>query len=685
MITDTQFTAWLKDQSAIRCVLVEVSVKLAGGSIVTRYLSNKAYTTAPTDTPANTTYSARIIGGVNYTRSISLDGTATLSYGDIELNNLDGSLDSWVDDYWANRSISIFLGDVSWPRADFRQVFAGITTGIDMRKRDRLNINISDVLQRLNNPVSEAKVGGSGTLADNLLPLCFGECHNITPILVDGTVNEYMVHNGPIENIIEVRDNGVPVTFTQYPTTGKFRLAASPAGTITCSVQGAKMTADILYAEDSFTGWTNSGVSAIMNAVGAPTQTAKSIALVPSATASEKYMTAPALAGTSVAAGTNVALSCYVYPGSSRFHVLRATADDGTSYAEVKLNTTTGAVTSAVSAAFTTNGGLVQSVNAVQHSSGWWRVWLIIKTVNTASKLNIRLQSNSDADVASWAGDGSTAAGHFSGLQIERGTIPSQYLPSFSTGSLTYKNSVAEIVKTLVKNYGNATNKFTDADLDLTALAVFDSAHTQQIGIYLEGRENVLDVVNKVASSVGARFVPTGAGKCSLVKLTLPQATPGTTIGVKDVVERSVDVKQLVPVVASVKLGYAKNWTVQNSLTTGVVSEHLAMYAEEWLTVTRSDSAAAANYNLFTDPTMTETYLLSAAEAIAEANRRLNIFNVQRKVIKYQGFYHLIQEQLGASQTITHPRFGLSAGKTGQIISIAVDFTSPNVSFEVLI
>lgn len=684
MISDAQFTAWLKDTTAIRCVLVEVSVKLAGGSIVTRYLSNTVYVTTPTDTPANTMYAARIVGGINYTRSMSLDGSASLSYGDIELSNSDGLMDSWVDDYWANRPFSIYLGDASWPRSDFRKVFSGITTGIDMRKRDRVNITISDVLQRLNNPVTETKLGGSSTRADTLLPLCFGECHNISPVLVDSAVNEYMVHNGPIENIIEVRDNGVPVSFTQFPATGKFRLAAAPAGTITASVQGAKLPADVVYAESNFGGWTNSGVSGIMDVIGAPTQTAQSRGIVPSATASEKYSTS-SLTSTAIAAGTDVTVSAYIYGGSSRFQLIRAYAEDGTSYAEVKLNTVTGDVTSAASSAFTTNGGLISAAKAVKLASGWWRVWIVFKSVNTSSKLSVRFQSYSDTNVASWAGDGVAASGHVSGVQIERGTQPSQYLPTVTLFGATYKNSVVSIVKHLVTQYGNATNKFVDADLDLDALAEFDSLHTQQVGLYLDSRQNVLDVVNKLASSLGARLVPDGTGKCSLVKLTLPQPITGTAISRTDMAQESLEVKQLVPVVAAIKLGYAKNWTVQNSLTTGVVTEHTALYAEEWLTVTRTDTAAADNYNLFTDPTMAETYLLSSAEAIAETNRRLNIFNVQRKIVKYRGFYHLIGEKLGGAQTITHPRFGLSTGKTGQIVSIAVDFTSPYVNFEVLI
>lgn len=498
MITDQQFKSWLKQPDAIRCVLIEADVKLASsGVVVTRYLSSQGYTTGNSDVPANTSYSARVTGGVKFTRSLSLDGQASLSFGDIELNNTDGALDSWLDDYWVNRQIRVYLGDTRWARSDFRLVFTGVMTGADTRTRTRLNLKISDKLQRLNNPVTEAIRGGSGTNSEDLLPLLFGECHNITPLQIDSTVNEYMVHNGPIERIIEVRDNGVPVEFLPYLTEGKFRLTKNPAGVITVSAQGARI--------------------------------------------------------------------------------------------------------------------------------------------------------------------------------------------SVLGGGTTYTNNMMDIVRHLMTNYGGATTRLSDIDLDISGMLQFKSDNPQPVGIYLSDRQNVLDVVTKLVSSVGARPYVTTAGLVGFVKLSLPQASPGTQVTSNDILDRSLEIKQLADVVASVKMGYDRNWTVQTGLTTGIIPEHAALYAEEWLTMTAKDSLTAANYNLYTDPVLQESFLLTAADALSEAQRRLAIFKTQRKVLKYTGFYHLIFETLGGPQTLTHSRFGLSGGKTGQIISISMDLMSPHVDFEVLI
>lgn len=493
-MTDQQFAAWLKNPTAIRCILVEVDVKLkVGGALTTRYLSDTGYVTSGSDTPANRIYSPVIAGGVKFTQTMALDGGISLAYGDIELNNFDGTLDTWLDDYWTGRTVKVFVGDTTWPRADFRQIFSGITTGIDSRRRDKINIKLSDKLQRLNSPMTEQKLGGASSLADQLIPLCFGECHNVEPLLTDQSIHEYQLHDGQIERIIEVRDNGVPVEFVPYLSLGKFRLVNNPVGQITASVQGDK-------------------------------------------------------------------------PVSS-----------------------------------------------------------------------------------------------------------------------TYQNNLSILIQRIVQRYGIEAQRFTTADFDTASLATFTAANVQPVGVYVKDRMNVLDVCNQLASSVGARLAMTPTGLMYLVKLHLPQGSSGTAVNNANMVDRSLEISEMPDVQAGVKIGYAKNWTVQPNLATGIVEEHRTLYADEWLTVTQTSTSAATNFNLHTEPDMQDTLLLTASDALTEASRRLGIWSVQRKVLKYKGYAELLGEVLGEPQTITHSRFGLSAGVTGQIVSISTDWINQKVEIEVLI
>ena len=243
-ISDLEYKAWLSNQSAIRCVLVEATVKV-GGSEIVRYMSNRGYVTGGADSPADTVYEPIISGGVRLTESISIDASPSISFGDIEIENVTGSRDSWLNDIWDNRSISVYYGDVKWARSDFRRVLKATCGGISSSSRTTLNLLLRDDLQKLNVSIS-TNAEGSGSIYEGSPELIvFGECFNITPRLFTGTPNKYKVCNGVIEGVLEVRDNGVPVGFTlgRVPPSnvlfdGTFTLAATPVGTITADVQG---------------------------------------------------------------------------------------------------------------------------------------------------------------------------------------------------------------------------------------------------------------------------------------------------------------------------------------------------------------------------------------------------------------------------------------------------------------
>lgn len=232
MTTTAQFEAWLRDGN-VPIFLAEVDVRV-GSSETTRYLSNRAYV------DGTMAYLPVIAGGVSTQESLSLLGfngpssdSASMSTGAFLIDNTDGSLDSWLSDIWVNRRIQVWMGDASWPRGDFYRIFDGIVADIGSADVGRLSLRLIDKLQRLNGPISEE------TTTDNVsIPQSFGEVSNVEPILFNPALHEYRAHVAALERVIEVRDNGVPVASTSV--TGGFRLTASPAGTITASVQGER-------------------------------------------------------------------------------------------------------------------------------------------------------------------------------------------------------------------------------------------------------------------------------------------------------------------------------------------------------------------------------------------------------------------------------------------------------------
>jgi hypothetical protein len=257
------YQTWLESSNEVRILLVQVSVSVSG-TTQTKYLSTHAVTVEGTE------YLPIIKNNISIDESLSLDYAANISFGDVELANNAGELDAWLGYVWKNRSLKIYYGGLPQPGAivtlanNFELVFDGVCVDVDAKSRQTINLKIRDKLEKLNTPVSEDLIGNyyKGQLVsetvvlnqnrNSLKPLIYGEVHNVSPILTDPTELEFMVAAGPVEQIIEVLDNGVPVSFTTVQASetpplpaGSFRLLAPLQGTCTASVQGTARTINV--------------------------------------------------------------------------------------------------------------------------------------------------------------------------------------------------------------------------------------------------------------------------------------------------------------------------------------------------------------------------------------------------------------------------------------------------------
>lgn len=241
MITDAEFRAWLLADDKRRCVLAEVEA-YSGGAVVTRYLSNLGYTSGPADAPPNTPYDEILMSVPSITSRMSdaLQGYSQLAFGDLNISNAGGERDDWLLDAWDGRPVRLYLGDPSWPRADFRLVFFGAAEDILASGNSTLTLKLRDRQALLAVPLLTTLVGGAGPAKDRRRPACYGKCRHVTPVLVDEASRTYAVHDGPIEAVDQVYEAGVPVAFTVNPAAGEFSLVAALTGQITADVRGSK-------------------------------------------------------------------------------------------------------------------------------------------------------------------------------------------------------------------------------------------------------------------------------------------------------------------------------------------------------------------------------------------------------------------------------------------------------------
>ena len=511
--------AWLEDDKSNPTILAVLGV-YTGGSESTVYLSNRGYSYNGIQFPAI------INGNIGLTERIDVkNGGSDISFDDLEIINSDGYYDSWLNSsiyVWKNRTIKIYLCDRNWTATDVndlisqsRLVFSGVIDDIDSKNRNTINFKVRTKLEFLNGPITETKLGTYGTWAggqtnqDSILPIVFGEVCNMEPLAVDPSQLEYKFNGGTTQELVEIRDNGVPIyndTTTSGAavnlTTGTFKLNQRPAGTITCSVLG----------------------------------TTKSI------------------------------------------------------------NLTTG------------------------------------------------------------------------------------------VADTTYRNNIANIIATIVTQYGKPETRLTTSDLDLPNLAAFAAANTQRVGYLVNSTTNIMEVCSELAASIGAQIVFSSAGKLQLIRSGSGiTPTDVSTITDSDILLNSLSVSMRYDVVSSTKLGYCKNHTVQTGLLTGIPEAHKDLFAKDYLTVTANDAGnIKTTYKLTSDPEQINTCLLVTSEAQAEANRRNTMFSTSRTVYKFTGTKKLLGLFLGQSVTITHNRFNLSA-TSAQVISLSPNWVDMTVEVEVLV
>ena len=241
-ISDSQFAAWLVAGNKERVVLVEANA-YSGGTQVTRYFSNRGFTSYPTDTPANTAYED-ILLSVPQLRSVlaeAFTGKSIVSFGELVIDNSSGVRDSWLTDAWDGRDVLVYLGDPAWAKADFRLVFKGTIDDISSSDTRRLSLRIRDRQHLLDVPVQVNRVGGTGPAKDQRIPLAYGEVKNVPPVLVDAAARTYQWHDGQVQSVDAVYDNGVAIaTYTTDLANGKITLTAAATGTITLDGKGSK-------------------------------------------------------------------------------------------------------------------------------------------------------------------------------------------------------------------------------------------------------------------------------------------------------------------------------------------------------------------------------------------------------------------------------------------------------------
>jgi hypothetical protein len=236
----------------------------------------------------------------------------------------------------------------------------------------------------------------------------------------------------------------------------------------------------------------------------------------------------------------------------------------------------------------------------------------------------------------------------------------------------------------LVTQYGNDLTRLTASDLDLVQLSAFAAANTQYVGILIKD-DNVVATCQALASSIGACMFFTRTGKLQLLKHGIPTSDTSVTITDNDILHHSLSISNRSPIVASTKLGYAKNWTVQENLQSSIPQEHKDLFATEWLTFTKVDDPTVTLYLLKEDPpTQKDTMLIEGTPTETEATRLNDFYKLRHTTYSFTGTANLFLLKLGQPVVLQHNRFNLTNGVNCQVVGLSPDWSKGLIEVEVL-
>lgn len=252
-------------------------------------------------------------------------------------------------------------------------------------------------------------------------------------------------------------------------------------------------------------------------------------------------------------------------------------------------------------------------------------------------------------------------------------------------GSTLALRSAASVTERMLAFLG-VSSALIDA-ASFTTLHAFNSA---EVGIYIDSDTNADDLIAEVLDSIGGTLIPTSDGMLRVFPVSVPSGTPVATLEIRDISEdASFSLGQGVGSEGipawSVVVNYGRVYVPMGAseIAGSTTSARAAFLASEYRSSVASSASVQTAHPL--SPTLTfNTLLTQAADATAEAARRLAMYSVRRDSITLSIPVDRGRYDLGAVLRIdVDGRFGFGvSGKLFRVVGRTDDFTNRQNEYE---
>lgn len=247
-------------------------------------------------------------------------------------------------------------------------------------------------------------------------------------------------------------------------------------------------------------------------------------------------------------------------------------------------------------------------------------------------------------------------------------------------GSNPSDRTAAQILRQLAILAGVSGDSISGADI-----AALDDANPSVIGIWLSAQDTFAKAMDMVAGSVGAYY---GFDQTEVLRVARLEAPAGSAVlalqeeDILDRIERRPARDGDLPA-WSMTVRYGRIWTVQGQDIAGSVNpDRRAELATEYRAVRVEDASVKSQFLLASEDAV-DTLLINAAEAEAEAVRRLELHKVRRNFFDVTVPADLFIESgavLMDVVSLTSTRFGLSEGRLFRLLGFRPELARGRVT-----
>lgn len=239
----------------------------------------------------------------------------------------------------------------------------------------------------------------------------------------------------------------------------------------------------------------------------------------------------------------------------------------------------------------------------------------------------------------------------------------------------TYIYKAGDLLETLAVEYAGLPAGSCASD----TIADLNTANGSTLGVYINRRTTVLEVMDQIANSVGAFFGFCRAGNLIVGRIEAPTGTADLELDSTNIIELErlpTDIPK-----STVIVQYKKNYTIlsEDELDSG--ADDPDFMTRESASTSDTDAAVAAIYPNAEFLEVDSRFVDSTA-ASTEATRLLALYGTQRDIYRIRCKAQPYTVRLNDIVNVTFPRYDLSSGKKFLVIGMFENAAINEVTLE---